>query len=159
MVLYDFMLNRGAAGCVAVNSYPLPAVAGLFSWVPPDETLAPLAIAGHALGASGCPAHSGVTLGAYQRPVPPAKSQRAAERHSPSANTPLQGSSSASWPHNVGCSFRQLPARDARGATYAYLFRSMRTLRFLLIARAGRLTRIGGRRALWLTENPAAEAL
>ena len=35
----------------------------------------------------------------------------------------------------------------------------MRTLRFLLIARAGRLTRIGGRHVLRLAENPATEAL
>jgi len=35
----------------------------------------------------------------------------------------------------------------------------MRTLRFLLIARAGRLTRIGGRRVLRLSHNPAAETL
>src|SRR6516165_2078735 len=32
----------------------------------------------------------------------------------------------------------------SRKRTYAYLFRSMRTLRFLVIARAGRLTRLGG---------------
>ena len=43
--------------------------------------------------------------------------------------------------------------------TYAYLFRSMRTLRFLLIARAGRLTRLGGRNVLRLTTNPATESL
>ena len=35
----------------------------------------------------------------------------------------------------------------------------MRTLRFLLIARAGRLTRIGGRHVLRLAQNPATEAL
>jgi hypothetical protein len=35
----------------------------------------------------------------------------------------------------------------------------MRTLRFLLIARAGRLTRIAGRQALRLAENPAVEVL
>jgi hypothetical protein len=35
----------------------------------------------------------------------------------------------------------------------------MRTLRFLLIARAGRLTRIGGRHVLRLAWNPATEAL
>jgi hypothetical protein len=43
--------------------------------------------------------------------------------------------------------------------TYAYLFRSMRTLRFLLIARAGCLTRLGGRNVLRLTKNPATEML
>jgi len=36
------------------------------------------------------------------------------------------------------------PKRRSRKRTYAYLLRSMRTLRFLVIARAGRLTRIGG---------------
>jgi hypothetical protein len=35
----------------------------------------------------------------------------------------------------------------------------MRTLRFLLITRAGRLTRIGGRNVLRLAQNPATEAL
>jgi hypothetical protein len=35
----------------------------------------------------------------------------------------------------------------------------MRTLRFLLIARVGRLACIDGRRVLRLTQNPATEAL
>ena len=35
----------------------------------------------------------------------------------------------------------------------------MRTLRFLLITRAGRLTRIQGRHVLRLPHNPATEAL
>ncbi len=35
----------------------------------------------------------------------------------------------------------------------------MRTLRFLLIARAGRVTRIGGRNVLRLSQNPATEQL
>ncbi len=35
----------------------------------------------------------------------------------------------------------------------------MRTLRFLLITRAGRLTRVGGRNILRLAQNPATEAL
>ena len=51
------------------------------------------------------------------------------------------------------------PKPRSRKRTYAYLLRSMRTLRFLLIARAGRLTRIGGRNVLRLSENPATEAL
>ena len=51
------------------------------------------------------------------------------------------------------------PKPRSRKRTYAYLFRSLRTLRFLLIARAGRLTRLGGRNVLRLTENPATEAL
>ena len=51
------------------------------------------------------------------------------------------------------------PKPRSRKHTYAYLFRSMRTLRFRLIARAGRLTRIGGRHVLRLAENPATETL
>lgn len=51
------------------------------------------------------------------------------------------------------------PKRRSRKRTYAYLLRSMRTLRFLLIARAGRLARIGGRRVLRLSHNPAIEDL
>ncbi len=35
----------------------------------------------------------------------------------------------------------------------------MRTLRFLLVVRAGRLARIQGRQVLRLTKNPATEAL
>jgi hypothetical protein len=51
------------------------------------------------------------------------------------------------------------PKPRSRKRTYAYVFRSLRTLRFLLIARAGRVTRLGGRNVLRLTENPATEAL
>jgi predicted PurR-regulated permease PerM len=51
------------------------------------------------------------------------------------------------------------PRRRSRKRTYAYVLRSMRTLRFLLVARAGRLTRIGGRQVLRLAHNPATEAL
>jgi hypothetical protein len=51
------------------------------------------------------------------------------------------------------------PRRRSRKRTYAYVVRSMRTLRFLLITRAGRLTRIGGRHVLRLAQNPATEAL
>jgi hypothetical protein len=51
------------------------------------------------------------------------------------------------------------PKPRSRKRAYAYLFRSMRTLRFLLVARAGRLTRIGGRQLLRLTHNPATESL
>ena len=35
----------------------------------------------------------------------------------------------------------------------------MRTLRFLLITRAGRLARLGGRHVLRLSHNPATETL
>jgi hypothetical protein len=51
------------------------------------------------------------------------------------------------------------PKRRSRKRTYAYLFRSMRTLRFLVIARAGRVTRIGGRQVLHLTQNPSVQHL
>jgi hypothetical protein len=51
------------------------------------------------------------------------------------------------------------PRRRSRKRTYAYVLRSLRTLRFLRIPRAGRLTRIGGRNVLRLAQNPATEAL
>jgi len=52
-----------------------------------------------------------------------------------------------------------VPKPRSRKRTYRYLIRSMRTLRFLVIARAGRLTRIRGRHVLRLSHNPAIEAL
>ena len=65
--------------------------------------------------------------------------------------------------HNLALSFQldtiAVPRRRSRKRTYAYVLRSMRTLRFLLIARAGRLTRVGGRNVLRLSQNPATEAL
>jgi hypothetical protein len=65
--------------------------------------------------------------------------------------------------HNVARSFQldtlAEPKPRSRKRTYAYLFRSMRTLRFLLIARAGRLTQIGGRQVLRLAANPPTETL
>lgn len=65
--------------------------------------------------------------------------------------------------HNVARSFQldtlAEPKPRSRKRTYAYLLRSMRTLRFLLIARAGRLTRIDGRNVLRLAANPATEQL
>ena len=61
--------------------------------------------------------------------------------------------------HNLALSFQldtiAVPRRRSRKRTYAYVLRSMRTLRFLLIARAGRLTRVGGRNVLRLSQNPA----
>src|SRR5229473_1520039 len=51
------------------------------------------------------------------------------------------------------------PRRRSRKRTYTYVLRSMRTLRFTLVARAGRLARIGGRQVLRLTFNPATAAL
>jgi hypothetical protein len=65
--------------------------------------------------------------------------------------------------HNLARSFQldtlATPKPRSRKRTYAYLIRSMRTLRFLLIVRAGRLTRLGGRHVLRLAHNPPTEAL
>src|SRR5438128_442565 len=65
--------------------------------------------------------------------------------------------------HNLIRSFQldtlPVPKPRSRKRTYTYLIRSMRTLRFLLVARAGRLTRIGGRHVLRMAHNPATEAL
>jgi hypothetical protein len=65
--------------------------------------------------------------------------------------------------YNVARSFQldtsAQPRRRSRKRTYAYVVRSMRTLRFLLITRAGRVTRIGGRNVLRLAHNPATQAL
>ena len=51
------------------------------------------------------------------------------------------------------------PKPRSRKRTYAYALRSMRTLRFLLIARAARLARIGGRQVLRMAQNPVTQAL
>jgi hypothetical protein len=65
--------------------------------------------------------------------------------------------------HNLIRSFQldtlATPKPRSRKRTYTYLIRSMRTLRFLVVTRAGRLTRIGGRHVLRLAHNPATEAL
>ena len=65
--------------------------------------------------------------------------------------------------HNVARSFQldtlAEPKPPSRKRTYAFLVRSMRTLRFLVIARAGRLTRIAGRNVLRLSQNAATESL
>ncbi len=65
--------------------------------------------------------------------------------------------------HNLIRSFQletlATPKPRSRKRTYTYLIRSMRTLRFLLVTRAGRLTRIGGRHVLRLAHNPPIEAL
>jgi hypothetical protein len=50
------------------------------------------------------------------------------------------------------------PRPRSHKRTYAYVVRSMRTLRFLLIAQAGRVTRVGGRQVLRLAKNPATGA-
>jgi len=52
-----------------------------------------------------------------------------------------------------------LPKPRSRKRTFTFVLRNMRTLRFLLIARAGRLTRIAGRNALRLAESPATREL
>jgi hypothetical protein len=51
------------------------------------------------------------------------------------------------------------PKPRSRKRTYAYAFRSMRTLRFLIVARAGRIARIGGRTRLRLAHNPGVQQL
>ncbi len=51
------------------------------------------------------------------------------------------------------------PRPRTRKRTFAYVLQSMRTLRFLVVARAGRLARIGGRQVLRLSENAATEDL
>jgi DDE family transposase len=65
--------------------------------------------------------------------------------------------------HNLIRSFQletlATPKARSRKRTYTHLFRSMRTLRFLLVARAGQLTRVGGRQVLRLTQNPATQRL
>ena len=65
--------------------------------------------------------------------------------------------------HNLARDFQLATGAVAkprsRKRTYAYVLRSIRTLRFLFIARAGRLTRIGGRNVLRLSHNPATERL
>jgi len=52
-----------------------------------------------------------------------------------------------------------LPKPRSRKRTTAYTLCSIRTLRFLLTARAGRLARIGGRQVLRQSWNQATEAL
>jgi hypothetical protein len=65
--------------------------------------------------------------------------------------------------HNLLRSFQlhtlATPKPRSRKRTYAFALRSMPTLRFLLIARAGRLACVDGRRVPRLTQNPATEAL
>ena len=65
--------------------------------------------------------------------------------------------------HTVMCGFQLLtlatPRPRSPKRTYTYVLRSMRTLRFLLIARAGRLCRPDGRPVLRLSVNRATQAL
>ena len=53
MVLYYFMLNRGAAGRVAANFYLVPGVVALLGWGLLGEALAPLAVAGLVIASAG----------------------------------------------------------------------------------------------------------
>jgi hypothetical protein len=65
--------------------------------------------------------------------------------------------------HNLIKSFqldtRAQPKPRSRKRTACYLLRNMRTLRFLLIARAGRLSRPAGRSVLRLNANAASQTL
>ncbi len=65
--------------------------------------------------------------------------------------------------HNLLRSFQlqtiATPKPRSRKRTYAYSLRSMRTLRFLLIAQAGRLARIGGRSVLRMSQNASTQKL
>ena len=65
--------------------------------------------------------------------------------------------------HNVIRTFQldtlPAPTPRSRKRTYFYLLRSMRTLRFLVIARAGRVARIGGVNVLRLGKNLATQLL
>jgi len=60
---------------------------------------------------------------------------------------------------NLEAPGRSSPTPRLRKRTYSYLLRSMRTLRFLVITRAGRVARIGGRNVLRLGKNPATQLL
>jgi hypothetical protein len=65
--------------------------------------------------------------------------------------------------HNLARSFQldtfaEVKPRT-RKRTFAYRLRSMRTVRFLLVARAGRVARLAGRNVLRLTRNPDIEKL
>ena len=51
------------------------------------------------------------------------------------------------------------PKRRSRKRTFTFQLRSMRTLRFLLITKAGRLTRIAGRNVLRLAQSHPTQQL
>lgn len=80
---------------------------------------------------------------------------------SPGANSAWQQLSILAYNVSRGFQLATLATPKARTAkrTFRLLLRSRRTLRFLLVARAGRLTRIRGRNVLRLAANPAAERL
>lgn len=60
---------------------------------------------------------------------------------------------------NVQLDTGAAPKPRSRKRTYAYRLPSLRTFRFLVIARAGRLTRIGGRNVLRLADNASIRQL
>jgi Transposase DDE domain group 1 len=102
--------------------------------------------------------------GAQEKPIAELKGEFALDvipTHHYGANSAWQQLSILA--HNLIRSFQldtlAVAKPRSRKRTYAYLIRSMRTLRFLLVTRAGRLTRIGGRHVLRLAHNPATEAL
>ena len=117
-----------------------------------------------ALGPRGACGPSPAGAARRRRPSPNSRASSRSTSSRPSTTRPTApGSNSSILAHNLIRSFQletlAEPKPRSRKRTYAYLFRSMRTLRFLLIARAGRLTRLGGRNVLRLTKNPATEAL
>ena len=65
--------------------------------------------------------------------------------------------------HNLFRNFQLATGAESkarsRKRTYAYLLQSLRTVRFVVIARAGRLTRIDGRNVLRLAQNSGVQQL
>jgi hypothetical protein len=94
----------------------------------------------------------------------PLGSQRCGGGEDPKSGNPNSSCQQLSGlAHNVIRSFQldTLPAPKPRSRerTYSYLLHSMRTRRFLVIARAGRVARIGGRNVLRLGTNPSTQLL
>ena len=122
-------------------------------WVNGSDTLAPAALWAFIAGRGAQEKTYGELKGEFAFDVVPT--------HHYGANSAWQHLSVLA--HNLLRSFQLQTTATAksrsRKRTYAFAFRSMRTLRFLLIARAGRLARIDGRQVLRLTQNPATEAL
>ena len=93
----------------------------------------------------------------------PLGSRRCGGAEDPKSANPTAWQQLSVLAHNVIRSVQldTLPAPKPRSRkrTYSYLLRSMRTLGFLVIARAGRVARIGGRNVLRLGKNPATQLL
>ncbi len=93
----------------------------------------------------------------------PLGSQRCGGGEDPKSGNPNSTSQQLNLAYNVLRSFQldTLPAPKPRSRkrTYSYLLHSMRTLRFFVIACAGRVARIGGRNVLRLAKNPATQLL